>query len=69
MSERWDTADIARYLGLKRDYVTDKVIKRDGFPAPVINRGPKLRRWLAQDVVRWAAGDQSLAAMSADEVR
>lgn len=65
MTEKLDTAGIAEYLGLKRPYVTDKIVKRSDFPAPIINRGPRLKRWAAEDVIRWAAG-QSLAPISSD---
>ena len=66
MTDKFDTADIAEYLGLKRPYVTDNIVKREDFPRPIINRGPRLRRWNADDVIRWAAGDQSRDAMSSD---
>jgi hypothetical protein len=69
MTEKWDTADIADYLAVTREHVTAKIVRNPDFPAPIINRGPRLRRWQADDVRRWAAGTQSLAAMSSDEAR
>lgn len=74
-TDKWDTADIAEYLGVTREHVTAKVVRESDFPAPIINRGPRLRRWVASDVMRWAAGagagapHQSLAAMSSEDVR
>jgi hypothetical protein len=68
MTEKWDTGDIAAYLKLKRDHVTAKVVREPDFPVPIINRGPRLRRWVAADVMRWASG-QSLEAMSSEETR
>lgn len=69
MSEKWDTADIAEYLDVTREHVTAKVVRAPDFPAPIINRGPRLRRWDADAVRRWAAGDQSLAAIASEEAR
>lgn len=69
MNEKWDTADIAGYLEVTRDHVTAKIVRAPDFPPPIINRGPRLRRWLADEVRRWAAGAHSLAAISSDEAR
>lgn len=70
MNDKFDTGGIAEYLGLSRHYVTDVLVKQEGFPKPIINRGPRLRRWLAADIVTWAAGDsQSLEAISSEEAR
>lgn len=63
--ERMDTADIAEYLRLERPYVTDRIVKQADFPAPIINRGPRLKRWRREDVMRWAAG-QSLEPISSE---
>ncbi len=68
MSEKWDTADIAAYLDVTRTHVTDRLVKSPDFPPPIINRGPRLRRWLADDVRRWASG-QSLEAMDSELAR
>lgn len=68
MSEKWDTADIAAYLDVTRNHVTDRLVKSPDFPPPLINRGPRLRRWLAEDVRRWASG-QSLEAMDSEVAR
>lgn len=71
MSDKFDTADIAEYLGVSRPHVTDVLVKQPGFPAPVINRSARMRRWLASDIMAWASGSQaqSREAMSSDVVR
>jgi len=70
MTEKWDTADIAKFLQLEREYVTNNVTKRPDFPAPSINRSRRLRRWEREDVEAWAAGkDYSREAMSSEEAR
>lgn len=53
------TKEIAEYLGLSREYVTDRVTKRQGFPNPRINTSIRNRKWSAQEVIVWAAGPQS----------
>lgn len=50
-----DTGDIAEFLGLTRPYVTDVLVKQEGFPKPVINRSQRMRRWLLTDVQAWAS--------------
>lgn len=55
MSALIDTGQIAKLLGLKRPYVTDKLVKEPGFPPPRINRSQRLRRWAESDVLAWAA--------------
>lgn len=70
MSEKFDTADIAAYLEVTRAHVTDVLVKRPDFPVPIINRGPRLRRWLRSEVEAWAGGrSQSREAISAEVVR
>lgn len=56
--EHVDTAGIAEMLSMSRREVTDRLVKRTGFPAPVVNTGPKMKRWNKRDVERWAAGRQ-----------
>jgi hypothetical protein len=53
MSALIDTGDIAEILGVRRDYVTDKLTKRPDFPAPAVNLSRRLRRWKLPDVMRW----------------
>jgi predicted DNA-binding transcriptional regulator AlpA len=50
-----DTAGIAQFLQLTREYVTRNVTKRPDFPAPRVNRSQKLRRWAREDVEKWAS--------------
>lgn len=68
MSALLDTGQIAKLLGLKRTYVTDKLTKQPDFPAPRVNRSQRLRRWAESDVLAWASG-QSRAAMSSSDSR
>lgn len=59
------TKDIAEELGVTREYVTDKLVKRPGFPAPAIDVSQRLRRWRIEDVRRYLS--QRREAMSADD--
>lgn len=68
MSALLDTGQIAERLGLKREYVTDKLTKRQDFPRPRVNVSQRLRRWAEADVMAWAQG-QSRAAMSSADSR
>ena len=68
-TETIDTQDIAEMLGVTRAHATDVVVKQADFPAPVINRSRRIRRWAREAVQTWAAGGQSLDAMSAEVVR
>lgn len=56
MSALLDTGDIARILSLTREYVTDRLTKKTGFPKPVINASQKLRRWREADVMAYLSG-------------
>lgn len=47
-----DTAGIAALTGNTRAHVTDRVVKRLGFPKPVINQSQKTRKWLRVDVLK-----------------
>lgn len=44
-ADLWDTADLARAWKLNREYVTDVLTKRAGFPKPVVSFSQKMRRW------------------------
>ena len=68
MSETLDTAQIAQMLGITREYVTDNLTKRSGFPAPSVNLSQKLRRWKASEVNAWIV-QRSRPAMSAADSR
>lgn len=62
MSERVNTAGIAELLGLDREYVTDRVVKRPDFPAPVLALSRKTRLWLRAEVQEWADAQAIRAA-------
>lgn len=51
-----DTADIAEMLGVCRAHVTNRIVKRPDFPAPVINLSQKLKKWSAEEVTRYVKG-------------
>jgi predicted DNA-binding transcriptional regulator AlpA len=59
MSALLDTGQIAELLNLTREYVTDKLTKRRGFPPPRVNLSRRLRRWAEADVMAWARADTS----------
>lgn len=48
-----DTGQIAEILGLSREYVTDKLTKREDFPPPAVNLSRRVRRWKEADVMTW----------------
>lgn len=48
-----DTAGIASLLGLTREYVTDELTKKAGFPRPRINLSRRLRKWDRDEVVAY----------------
>jgi predicted DNA-binding transcriptional regulator AlpA len=62
MSALIDTGQIAERLGISREYVTDKLTKRPGFPPPRVNLSRKLRRWSEADVMAWVAKNNRKAA-------
>ncbi len=62
MTALLDTAAIAAWLGLEREYVTDRVVKRPDFPPPVLVLSRKTRLWLRTDVEAWQEEQASLAA-------
>jgi predicted DNA-binding transcriptional regulator AlpA len=64
-----DTQQIASLLNVTREYVTDKLTKRPGFPAPRINQSRRLRRWAESDVLAYLAGQGKRAAMSEADSR
>ena len=49
------TKEIAEMLQMNRRYVTDRLVKRCDFPAPVVNVSPRQRRWEKRAVEVWAA--------------
>jgi predicted DNA-binding transcriptional regulator AlpA len=56
MNDLLSTADIARLLGLTRDYTTDKLTKKPDFPKPRVSVSQKLRRWAREDIESWMRG-------------
>jgi predicted DNA-binding transcriptional regulator AlpA len=52
-AEMVDTEAIADELGLAREYVTDKVVKRPDFPSPVLKLSRKVVKWARADFERW----------------
>jgi predicted DNA-binding transcriptional regulator AlpA len=53
---RWGTEEIAHFLTMSREHVTNRIIKRADFPKPIINVSRRTRYWSAADVRSWAAG-------------
>lgn len=53
MTAMLDTAAIARMLGVRRSYVTDRLTKRPDFPRPALDLSQKTRRWKECDVAAW----------------
>lgn len=49
-----DTQDIAQFLGVTRQWVTDSITKRPDFPKPVINISRKTRKWSLEEVFKWS---------------
>jgi predicted DNA-binding transcriptional regulator AlpA len=47
------TAEIAALAGCCRAHATNTVVKRLGFPRPVIDLSQKTRRWLKSDVLKY----------------
>lgn len=56
MAELLSTADIARMLGLTRDYTTDRLTKKPGFPKPRVAISQKTKRWAREDIEKWMSG-------------
>ncbi len=53
MSDYLGTAEIAQALGLQREYVTDRLVKRPDFPPPAIRLSRKTVRWERAKVEAW----------------
>jgi hypothetical protein len=62
MDDKLDTQQIAEFLRVTRQHVTNTLTKSPGFPAPVINRSRRLKFWRKEDVERWAAGEKRCAS-------
>lgn len=55
MTDLIDTAHIARDLGLKRDYVTRRVVKRPDFPPERLRLSQKVVKWARTEYEAWKA--------------
>lgn len=53
MPEYVGTREIAEELGLARKYVTDRLTKREDFPAPALKLTRKTVLWLRSDFNKW----------------
>lgn len=47
------TDDIAKLVGVTRATATNRIVKRPGFPAPVINLSQRTKRWSTDDVLKY----------------
>lgn len=47
------TAEIAQLLGVSRQHVTDRVVTRPDFPAPVFRISSRSRRWSTDEVTAY----------------
>lgn len=65
MSDYIGTADIAADLGLAREYVTDKLTKRQGFPPPALVLSQKVKLWLRDEYHAWKDAEATASARSA----
>lgn len=57
-----DTAYIAERLGFSREYVTDRVVKREDFPAPILKLSQKAVKWSLSDFEAWLEAQANRAA-------
>jgi predicted DNA-binding transcriptional regulator AlpA len=48
-----NTQDIATLLGVSRQHVTNRIVKRPDFPKPVINLTQRLRAWRTDEVLAY----------------
>ncbi len=53
-------AGIASLLGVRREYVRDRLVKRPDFPPPALVLSQRIRRWSEGAVLKWVQ-DQSPA--------
>jgi len=52
--------DLALTLGLKRETVRDRIVKRADFPRPAVSLSQKIRRWSEGDVTEWLSKHYAL---------
>ncbi|MEJ3621085.1 hypothetical protein [Brachymonas wangyanguii] len=72
MSALLDTQGIAEMFDLSRRHVTNVIIKRPDFPAPVVNISRRTRYWSEADVRKFAlatGGRKSAQASRGSSVR
>lgn len=50
-SDLWDSEDIAIYTRIARKTVQNSLVKKQGFPTPLVLPGGK--RWVAKEVKEW----------------
>lgn len=67
MIETLNTAEIAALLRVKRDTVTERIVRRPDFPKPWVYLSRTHRLWRLSDVMGWI--DQRREAMSSELVR
>lgn len=67
MVETMNAAEIAEMLRLKRQTVTERIVRLPDFPKPWFGRIASHRLWRKEDVLAWVT--QSREAMSSDDVR
>lgn len=48
-----DITEIANRLGVRREYVRDRLVKSGDFPPPAISLSQRIKRWKEEDVNRW----------------
>jgi len=50
------TEEIAKLLGVSRKHVTDRIVTRPDFPAPIIKLSQRTRQWAQSDVLDYLRG-------------
>lgn len=64
-----NTQEIAQLLGVTREHVTNKIVKRPDFPKPTINASQKMRKWAQHEVLAYFRGERRSAPASRDSMR
>lgn len=59
-----NTQEIAQLLGVTREHVTNKIVKRPDFPKPTINASQKMRKWAQHEVLAYLRGERRSAPAS-----
>lgn len=58
MDELIDTTGIAAALGMRREYVRDRLVKRPDFPRPALATTQRQQRWSRESLEKWLASQQ-----------